>query len=88
MSFNILNIFGFLTVNISGNVQVVIVLRVAYFFNAYQTAVFWYIGLFGKNIYNFMNILLTQTVFVAVFYEAFAGINHENVFAFLGSFLV
>ncbi len=88
MGFNILYVFRFLTIDVSGNVQVVIVFWVAYFFDAYQTAVFGYIGLFCENIYYFMNVLLAQTVLVAVFYKAFAGINHKNMFAFIGTFFV
>ena len=80
MCFYVLNIFYFLAVNVSGNVQIKIILRVADFSIGNKTAKLRHFQLLIENIYNFVNVLLSQTVFVTVFYKAFTGINQKNSF--------
>ena len=79
MASDVLNIFGLLGVDIARQIQVVIVLL---------NLVMWHeSGIAGmllgirEHIDNLVQVTLPETILVAVFDEAFAGINHEDPFA-------
>jgi len=88
MCFDIMNIFLFLTVNISWNVKIEIIFRVADFIIRNHTAVFGSLQLVVEYVNDFMNILFPQPVLVAVFHESFACINHEDSFSVGSVFFV
>ena len=86
MGFDILNILRFLAVDITGNVQVKLLgFNLS---NRHHSTVFFYFNLFIEYIYNLVNILLTQAVFVTVFYKTFRGVDHKDAFAVVGVFLI
>ncbi len=78
MRFYILYIFGFLAINITWDVQVVLVLF--YLSHRNGTRIFGDFCLFIEYIHNLVYILLTQAVLIAIFYKTFAGIDNENTF--------
>jgi hypothetical protein len=76
MGFDILNIFGFLTVYIAGDIQVIFI-----FFNLCKgnhPGILLNFQLFIEHINNPVNIHTAQAVFISVFHKAFTGINHKN----------
>ena len=85
---NVLQIFRPAVVDITGDVQVVIV-YVFYFVVRHKAGVFR-VGCIGidKGGDDFMDILLTQAVLVAVFDKALTRINHKKAFTLRSIFFV
>jgi hypothetical protein len=86
MRLDVLQVFGFGTVDIARDVEVEFV-----FFDLaerYDFAVAWDFDLFVEYVDDFVDVHFPQAVFVAVFHEALAGVDHENALAVLRVFLV
>ena len=75
MGVQVVNIFGFWTINITRDIEVVFVFF--YLAKADQSRKALCFSLFIKNIDNFVNILLTQVVFIAIF-------GSESIMCFVG----
>src|SRR5439155_8741816 len=82
----IVSIFGFATIDVARNVEVVIV-RFDHS-KAYHARVARQFELFGKDIDDLVEVLAAQAVLVAVLHETLAGIDHEDAGASVGVFLV
>ena len=88
MGLDILNIFRFTAVDITRQVEVVVVFGIGNFVKRHHAGVTRNGGLLAKGIDNFMNVLLAQAVFVTVFDKALAGIDHKDAFAAGGVFFI
>ena len=83
---DILNVLGFLGVDVAGEIEVVVVLRDLLMRHGAGVAG---VGLgVGEDIDDLVQVALAEAVFVAVFDEALAGIDHEDAAAGRGVFLV
>src|SRR3989344_6243044 len=83
MRFNILNVFRLLRIDVSGEIEVIFVFL--YFVIADKARIFWYFQFATPCINDLAVVLLTQTVFIAVFYKTLRGINHKDAFTIAGS---
>ncbi|MNP60784.1 hypothetical protein D3C76_1558970 [compost metagenome] len=77
-----MQVFGGAGVYIARDVEVVVV--VGNLGQWYQASVFGYFVLLSKGVDDFVNVLLPQAVFIAIFNEAFTGIQHKDAFAAVG----
>ena len=86
MSLNVVQVFGLCAVNVAWDIEVVVVgLNFNY---TYHARIFRQFDLLVEDIYDLVNISMTQTVLVAILYKTLAGINHEDTTASCGVFLV
>ena len=70
----------------SGNVEVELIgFNLRY---RHHAAVFFNFQLLVEYIHYLVYVLLTQAVFVTVFFKALAAINHKNAFAVFGIFFI
>ena len=79
-------VFGLLAVDVARQVEVVAVFQ--NLIERDHSGKLGHFQSFVENVHNFVQILVAQAVFVAVFDEAAAGVNHENTFAVVGIFFV
>src|SRR3989338_2462196 len=79
MRFDVLNVFRLLRIDISGKIEVIFVFL--YFVVADKARIFRHLQFATPCINDLAVVLLTQTVFIAVFYKALRGINHKDAFA-------
>ena len=86
MGFDVLDIFGFLIVDITGEIQVIIVFLD--FGDRHHATVFLHLDLFIEHVHNSVDVLLAEAVLVPVFNKALRGVDHENAFAAFGIFFV
>ncbi|OQB36471.1 MAG: hypothetical protein BWY09_01923 [Candidatus Hydrogenedentes bacterium ADurb.Bin179] len=88
MGVNILNVFRIGIVNVSGQVEIEIVLRVADFACGHHARIPRHFHLAGKGVHNAVDVPGTEPVFVAVFHEPLGGVYHEDAFTGMGVFFV
>ncbi len=84
----VLNVFGLCAVDVARQVEVVGVFVAGNFIQRHHAGVACNVFELVKRIHNFVNVLFAQFVFVAVFDEAFAGVDHHHAFASVGVLLV
>ena len=89
MSIDILRIFTVRRINISCNIQIVVVALVLDFAIRNQTGIFRIIlNLLVESGDNTVNILFTQSILVSVFYITMAGVNHKDALPVCRAFLI
>ncbi len=89
MAVNVLYVLRLGAVNVARQVQVVSVLRVGDLINGDHACVAPIRAVHaGEGVHDAVNVLLAQTVLVAVLDEALAGINHKDALAGGSVFLV
>ncbi len=86
MGRDVLHVFAFRAVNVARNVEVVVV--GGDFGCTHHTRIFRHFKLSIEHIDDFMNVLMAQTVLVAILHKALAGVDHEDTLAARGILLV
>lgn len=88
MGFNILQIFRGGTVNIPGDIQIVLVLDLDFIVRN-ETSILGICGnLLVEGGHNLIDIPLPQTIFAAILHEVMAGIDHKDALALVSIRLV
>jgi hypothetical protein len=82
MAVDVLQVLRLGAVDVTREVEVVVVLRVGDFLDWHHAGVarITFI-LSGKDIYDAMDVLLAEAVFRAVLHEALGGVDHQDAFA-------
>ena len=88
MAVDVLNVFGVGAVDVTREVEVVIVLRASDLLPGHHAGVARRINLLVEGVYNAVDVLLAEAVFVAVLDEVFGGVDHEDALAGLGVLFV
>src|SRR6266516_6599490 len=88
MSVDVLKIFRFAAVDVARKIEIVVVPGVADLGDRHEARIARDFKLAVKGVDNAMNVLLAQTIFRAVFAEAFGSINHEDAFPGAGILLI
>src|SRR6185369_1756020 len=83
---DVLDILGLLAVDIPRNVEVEVVLLDL--LDTDHAGIFGNLQPFVENINDLVEVAVAQTILVAIFEVAAAGINHEDALAGVGVFLV
>src|SRR6266516_224721 len=86
MRFNVVQVFGFCTVNVAWNIEVVVF--VCNFSYTHHARILRQFDLLVEHIDDLVYVLVAQTVLVAILYKALAGIYHEDACATRGVFLI
>ena len=84
----VLYVFGLCAVDVARQVEVVGVFVAGNFIQRHHAGIASQVFKLVKRIDNFVDVLLAQFVFVAVFDEAFAGVDHHHTLAGVGVLLV
>ena len=86
MAFDVLNVLGLLAVDVTRDIEVVLVLLDL--LEAHHTGILGFLDLFSEDVDDTVNIHLTQTVLGTVLDEPLGGVDHEDALASLGILLV
>ena len=84
----IVYVLGFSGINVPRNVQVVVIGWVSYLCLGHHPGIAGQLRLTVEHVYDFVDVLSTETVFAAVFYEPSARVDHENAGTIFRTFLV
>ena len=88
MSVNILHVLRLGAVDVAREVEVVVVLRTGDFADGHKARVARDFDLLCERINNLVDVLLTKAVLVAIFDEAFGGVDHKDALPSGGAFLI
>src|SRR6266567_2542452 len=86
MRFNVVQVFGFCAVDVARNIEIVVV--GCNFGHTHHARIFWELDLLVEHIDDLVDVLVAQSVLVAILHKALAGIDHEDTGAARGVFLI
>ncbi len=75
---DVLQVLGLAAVDVARQVEVEVVLRVGDLGQRHQAGVAWHVHLAGEGVDDAVDVLLAQSVLVAVLDVALAGVDHED----------
>jgi hypothetical protein len=88
MPVNVLRILRLGAVDVPREVEVVVVLCIGDFTDRYEPGVPRDLNLLYEGINDLVDVLFTEAIFVAIFDEAFGGVDQKDALAGGGTFLV